>query len=86
MKSDISFLLSKGKQGHLYERTIPELVQMVIEYLDKETSGILPFFSKARSGHKEFLCALILKENEAYFYLKNTNKYYEFERSNNECN
>ncbi len=85
-KSDIVLLLSKGKHGHLYERSIPELAHIILDRIERNNPGIYPFFSKTRSGKKEFLCALIIKENEAFFYLKNLNKYFEFERSIYECN
>ena len=79
-KTDICLLLGRGRQGHQYAKPISEYAVLILNYLNMKIPGIYPFYSKMRKGHQEYLCALIMKEEDSYLYLKNTNRYFEIEK------
>ena len=79
--SSLHTLLHRSRLRHHYELTIPGTVDDIQEKLKAGQPGIYPYFGKERKGkEKPFLCALIIKERDAFFYCKRTEEYYEFRK------
>ena len=80
-RNSLQTLLHRSRFRHHYELTIPGTIDDIQNKLAAGQPGIYPYFGKERKvKEKPFLCALIIKERDAFFYCKQTEQYYEFRK------
>ena len=80
-RNSLQTLLHRSRFRCHYDLTIPGTIDDIQNKLAAGQPGIYPYFGKERKGkEKPFLCALIIKERDAFFYCKQTEQYYEFRK------
>ena len=82
-RASLRMLLQQAKSGRSYEKNIPILVDEISERLKEGIPGIFPYYSRKRTKEScgELLAVLIIRDSEAYFYIKNQDTYYEINRT-----